>query len=212
MKVYVMYIPKYYREEDHREILSFLKQNNFPAIVSFDGDKLVATHTPVEITGGENSEITICGHISRANPQWKTFNKHEILLIFQGAHTYISPRWYSHVNVPTWNYMVIHVYGNARIVQNDELFELLSRLVHNHEVNTQYSLESLPQDFVQQQMKSIVGFAIDVTRIDAGYKLSQNRNDEDHENIVLELDRRGDEDSAKVAKAMRKKRDESKRK
>lgn len=207
-----MYIPKYYREEDHREILYFLKQNNFPAIVSFDGDKPMATHTPVEITEGKNSEITICGHISRANPQWKTFDKHEILLIFQGAHTYISPRWYSHVNVPTWNYMVIHVYGNARIVQNDELFELLRRLVHNHEANTQYSLESLPQDFVQQQMKGIVGFAIDVTRIDAGYKLSQNRNDEDHDNIVLELDKRGDEDSAKVAKAMRKKREESKRK
>lgn len=207
-----MYIPKYYREEDRHNILTFLKQNNFPAIVSFDGEKPIATHTPVEVTEDENSKITICGHISRANPQWKTFGEHELLLIFQGAHTYISPRWYNHVNVPTWNYMMIHVYGNARIVQGDELFALLSRLVHNHEANAQYSLESLPQDFVQKEMKGIVGFVIDVTRIDAGYKLSQNRNDEDHENIVLELDKRGDEDSVKVAMAMRKKREESKRK
>ena len=207
-----MYIPKNYREEDRHEILTFLKQNNFPAIVSFDGEKLIATHTPVEITEDENSKITISGHISRANPQWKTIGEHETLLIFQGAHTYISPRWYNHVNVPTWNYMMIHVYGNARVVQDDELFALLSRLVHKHETNTHYSLESLPHDFIQQQMKGIVGFAIDVTRIDAGYKLSQNRNDEDQENIVRELDKRGDEDSMKVAMAMRKKQEESKRK
>jgi transcriptional regulator len=95
-------------------------------------------------------------------------------------------------------------------VQGDEFFALLSRLVHNHEVNTQYSLESLPQDFIQQQMKGIVGFTIEVTRIDAGFKLSQNRNDEDHENIIRELDKRKDEDSLKVAMAMREKREESK--
>jgi len=205
-----LYIPKYYREEDREKILAFLRQNNFPALVSFDGEKPVATHTPVEVAEDENGRLTIHGHISRANPQWKTFGEHEILLIFQGAHTYISPRWYNHVNVPTWNYMMIHVYGKARIVQGDELFALLSRLVHNLEANSQYSLESLPQDFVQKEMKGIVGFAIDVTRIDAGYKLSQNRNDEDHENIIRELDKRGDEDSVKVAMAMRKKREESK--
>ena len=198
-----MYIPKYYREEDREKILAFLKQNNFPAIVSFDGERPIATHTPVEISEDENGKITIYAHMSRANPQWKTFDKQEVLLIFQGAHTYISPRWYNHVNVPTWNYMMIHVYGNVRLLQGDELYAVLSRLVHNHEVNTGYTLESLPQDFVQKEIKGVVGFAIDVTRIDAGYKLSQNRNDEDHENIIRELNKREDEDSIKVAKAMR---------
>src|SRR3990172_6674392 len=207
-----MYIPKYYREEDRETILAFLRQNNFPAIVSFDGEKPVATHAVVEVTEDENGKMTIYSHISRANPQWKTFGSQEIMLIFQGAHTYISPRWYNHVNVPTWNYMMIHVYGKVRLLQGDELFELFSRLVRNHEANSQYRLESVPQDFVQKEIKGVVGFAIDVTRIDAGYKLSQNRNDEDHENIVRELEKRGDADSAKVAKAMREKRGESKRK
>jgi transcriptional regulator len=206
-----MYIPKYYREEDRQEILSFLSRNNFPAIVSFDGERPIATHTPVEIVENENGNITVYAHISRANQQWKTFDKQEILLIFQGPHTYISPRWYNHVNVPTWNYMMVHVYGKVRLLQGDELFELLSRLVGNHEANSQYRLESLPPDFVQKEIKGVVGLAIDVTRIDAGYKLSQNRNDEDHENIVRELNIRGDADSVKVASAMRKKREESKR-
>ena len=207
-----MYIPKYYREEDHQEILTFLKQNNFPAIVSFDGERLIATHAPVEVVENENGKVTIYAHISRANPQWKTFDNQEILLIFQGTHTYISPRWYNHVNVPTWNYMMIHVYGKVRLLPSDELYAFLSRLVHSHEVNTSYSLEGLPQDFVQKEIRGVVGFALDVTRIDAGYKLSQNRSDKDHENIVQELDKRGDIDSLKVASAMRDKREESKRK
>lgn len=207
-----MYTPKYYREEDRQTILAFLKQNNFPAIVSFDGERPIATHTPVEVVETEDGQVTIYAHISRANPQWKTFDDQEILLIFQGAHTYISPRWYNHVNVPTWNYMMIHVYGKVRILPSDELYACLSRLVQVHEVDTSYSLEGLPQDFVQKEIRGVVGFALDVTRIDAAYKLSQNRSDEDHENVVQELDKRGDIDSTKVASIMRAKRGESKRK
>ena len=198
-----MYIPKLYREEDREKILEFLKQNNFPALVTHDGEKPTATHLPVEVLENENGSLTILGHMSRANPQWRSFGEQEVLLIFQGAHTYISPRWYDHVNVPTWNYMMVHVYGKVRLVEGEELHSLLSRLVRNHEEPTAYSLEALPQDFVQKEMNGVVGFAVDVMRVDAGYKLSQNRNDGDHENIIRELEGRGDENSAAVAKSMR---------
>ncbi len=201
-----MYIPAQFREDDHQKIIAFLKQNNFPAIVSYDGAKPIATHAPVEITEDENGKMIIYGHFSRANPQWKTFGQQQILLIFQGAHTYISARWYNHVNVPTWNYLMVHVYGTVRMIEGDELYALLSRLVRQHESTSSYRLESLPQDFVQKEMKGVVGFAIDVTLIEAGYKLSQNRNDEDYENIARQLDKRSDENSAKVARAMREKR------
>lgn len=206
-----MYIPQYHREEDRHTILAFLRQNNFPALVSFDGERPVATHTPTEVVEDERGGLTVYGHLSRANPQWKTFGHQEVLLIFQGAHTYISPRWYNHLNVPTWNYMMIHVYGNVRLMRDGELLGFLTRLVQAHEVNTAYRLEGLPQEFVDKEMKGVVGFAVEVTRIDAGYKLSQNRNDEDHANIVRELDRRGDADSVKVASAMRAQRAASKR-
>ncbi|NOT05746.1 MAG: FMN-binding negative transcriptional regulator [Anaerolineales bacterium] len=198
-----MYIPKLYREEDREKILKFLKQNNFPALVTYDGERPTATHLPVEVLENENGSLTILGHMSRANPQWKIFGGQEVLFIFQGAHTYISPRWYDHVNVPTWNYMMVHVYGKIRLVEGEELYSLLSRLVKDHEEPAAYSLESLPQDFVQKEMNGVVGFAVDVTRVDAGYKLSQNRNDGDHENIVHELEGRGDENSVAVAKSMR---------
>lgn len=198
-----MYIPKYFREEDRTRILAFLREHNFPAIVTFDGEKPVATHTPVEVVEDEQGGLTIYGHLSRANPQWKTFGQSEVLLIFQGAHTYISPRWYNHTNVPTWNYMMVHVYGQVSLMPEDELRAGLARLVQAHEVDTAYSLAGLPAEFVDKEIKVAVGFAVAVTRLDAGYKLSQNRNEADHANIVWELDQRGDTDSLKIAEAMR---------
>lgn len=209
-----MHIPKYYREEDTTKIIQFLKQNNFPALVSYDGVKLIATHTPVEVIQTESGEqraegvgLKILGHMSRANAQWKSFGEQEVLLIFQGAHTYISPRWYNHVNVPTWNYMMVHVYGKVRILEGEAVYALLSRLVKNHESSTGYDLESLPEDFVQKEIKGVVGFEVQVTRIDAAYKLSQNRDDESYGNIVSELEKRGDEDSRKVAEEMKRRRE-----
>ncbi|MCQ3936508.1 MAG: FMN-binding negative transcriptional regulator [Chloroflexi bacterium] len=198
-----MYLPKRYREEDHARIVAFLKANSFPALVSHDGEKLVATHLPVEVVENADGSLTILGHMSRANPQWKTFGEQEVLLIFQGAHTYISPRWYNHVNVPTWNYMNVHVYGVPRMVEGEELYDLLSRLVKKHEVNTGYSMEGLPADFVEKEIKGVAGFVLDVTRLDAGYKLSQNRDDESYANIIRELEKRGGDASLEIAKEMR---------
>lgn len=198
-----MYIPKYYREEDRQRILAFLKQNNFAALVTFDGEKPIATHTPVEVVESENG-WTIYGHLSRANPQKKTFDGQEALLIFQGAHTYISARWYTEVDVPTWDYMIVHVYGRAREIQGDELYSVLSRLVERHEAATSYRLEGLPQDMVRKEIKGVFGFVMQVTRIDAGYKLSQGKTEEERGSIVSELERRGDENSKEIAEAIRK--------
>jgi transcriptional regulator len=205
-KEFVVHIPKYYREEDRGEIVQFLKANGFPALVSFDGEKLVATHLPVEVIENTDGSLTVYGHLSRANPQWKSFGDQEVLLIFQGAHTYISPRWYNHVNVPTWNYMNVHVYGKVRMVAGGELYALLNKLVGIHEVNTGYDLESLPPDFVEKEMKGVAGFALEVTRIDAASKLSQNRDDESYANIIHELEDRGDNVSAEIAREMRSRR------
>lgn len=201
-----MYLPKLYREEDHVRIVEFLKGNGFPALVSHDGEKLVATHLPVEIVENADGSLTVLGHMSRANPQWKSFGEQEVLLIFQGAHTYISPRWYNHVNVPTWNNMNVHVYGKVRMLEGEELYALLSDLVKKHESTTGYSMEGLPADFVEKEIRGVAGFALSVTRIDAAYKLSQNRDDESYTNIVRELEKRSDDASHEIAHEMKQKR------
>ncbi len=198
-----MYIPKLYREEDRQKILEFINQNNFAVLVTYDGEKPIASHLPLEISEDKHDGLILYGHMSRANPQWKTFSDSEALVIFQGAHTYISPRWYNHVNVPTWNYMNVHVYGKPRLVEGDELYAMMSRLVQRHEAQSNYRLENLPQDFVQKEVKGIVGLALAVTRLEASYKLSQNRNDEDYRNIIIELEKRTDASSHAVADAMK---------
>ncbi len=197
-----MYIPKLFHEEDHDILLAFLKANTFPALVTFDGERPIASHLPVEISEGTGGSLTIYSHMSHANPQWKTFDGKEALFIFQGADTYISARWYNHVNVPTWNYMIVHAYGRLREVRGDELYSLLSRLIRQHEAGTSYRLEGLPQDFVQKEIKGVVGFAMEVTRLEAAWKLSQNRNDEDHANIIRELEKREDAFSHEIASSM----------
>lgn len=201
-----MHIPKLYREEDPARIIEYLKANSFPALVSRDGEKLIATHLPVEIVAHADGALTILGHMSRANPQWKSFGDQEVLLIFQGAHTYISPRWYNHVNVPTWNYINIHVYGKVRMLEGEKLRDLLSRLVNKHETGTGYDLESLPADFVEKEIRGVAGFALDVTRLDAASKLSQNRDDESYSSIINHLKARGDDASAEIAEEMKKRR------
>jgi transcriptional regulator len=202
-----MYIPKLYREEDRVKILDFIQQNDFATLITHDGEKPIASHLLMGIVE-KDEKLFVNGHMSRANPHWKTFEKNpEVLVIFQGPHTYISPTWYNHVNVPTWNYQSVHLYGKPRILtDDDEVYEILKRLIDRYESNSHYQLESLPKDFVEKEIKGIVAFQIEVKRIEANYKLSQNRKDEDYANIIVKLDQRSDDLSHGVAEAMRENR------
>jgi len=202
-----MHIIKFFREENREKILDFLRQNDFAMLVAYDGEKPVASHLLMEIVE-DGEKLLVNGHMSRANPLWKLFEKNpEVLVIFQGPHTYISPTWYNHLNVPTWNYQSIHGYGKPRLItEHAEAYSLLKRLVDRYEMNGHYKMETLPQDFVEKEIKGIMAFQIEVTRIEANYKLSQNRKDEDHANIINRLEGRTDDFSHRVAEAMRQNR------
>ncbi|MCC6500666.1 MAG: FMN-binding negative transcriptional regulator [Anaerolineales bacterium] len=202
-----MHTPKLYRADERAKIIEFLRKNEFAILATYDGEKPTASHLLVEVVeAGER--LLIYSHMSRANPQWKLFETNaEVLVIFHGPHTYISPTWYNHVNVPTWNYQAVHVYGKARIVEGyAEVYPILDRLVDRHEAASHYKLGSLPQDFVTKEINGVVAFQIEAARIEANYKLSQNRDDEDYRNIVAQLDMRADDMSHEVAEAMRRNR------
>ena len=207
-----MYIPSRYRELDPAIIEQFLRANDFATLISTDGERLVATHLLVDLQHRDDGVVVLNGHMARANKQWRTFeNNQEVLTIFSGPHTYISPRWYNHTNVPTWNYMAIHVTGTPRVItEHAELYSLLKRLVDKHEAGSgavpPYRLESLPEDFAAKQMQAIVGFQIEVSRMDANFKLSQNRDQESYDNVVTELYRRTDHNSRAVADEMKQRR------
>lgn len=202
-----MYIHKFYREENRERILEFLRQNDFATLVGYDGEKPVASHLMMEVIE-EGAKLFVNGHMSKANYLSKMLdNSPEVLVIFQGPHTYISPTWYNHVNVPTWNYQSVHVYGKPQIINDKNLsYGILRRLMDRYEPSGPSRMEALPQDFVEKEMKGIVAFQIEVTKIEASFKLSQNRDDESYQNIVTELEKRNDDLSHGVAAAMRQNR------
>jgi transcriptional regulator len=203
-----MYIPQYYRVTDPKIITEFLQQNNFAILISTEKGVPVATHLPLEFVQTENGEQFLYGHVARANAQWRSFNPTvTVLAIFSGAHAYVSARWYNHLNVPTWNYMTVHVYGKPRIIDDhEELHALLKRLVDKHETVTNpqnpYTIESLPKNFLDKEMKGLVGFQIKIDKIEAKFKLSQNRHTEDYANVIAELRRSGDSHAQEVAAEM----------
>jgi transcriptional regulator len=205
-----MYTPKSFQVTDLEQISSFMQMNNFATLVSWDGGHPIASHLLFEVAPGKPGELTLNSHLARANDQWRTFTpENEVLVIFGGNHTYISPRWYSQAgNVPTWNYLAVHAYGVVSIVDDqDELHGILSRLVDRYESNSgaipEYHLDTLPKELVIKKMKGVVGLRIRLTRLEAKFKLNQNRSRPERENVIIELEKRSDENSAGIAKAMR---------
>lgn len=196
-----MYIHSYSRVSDSKEILDFIHQNGFATIVSTVEGKLWASHIPL-VLSNDGSELI--GHLSRGNKAWRNFSDGEVLCIFQGSHTYISSSWYDHENVPTWNYMIAHVYGTVKIVEGEELLQSLKDLTNKYEKHSgkPVRVEGMDKNYVEKEMRGIVGVSIKITSMEASFKLSQNRDDKNHAEIVRQLKARGDSASAEVADEM----------
>ncbi len=204
-----MYIPSFFKVENTEEIQDFIHHNGFGILISQSDERLLASHIPLLWTKNEKGQETLSGHLSKANPQWKSFESaKQVLVIFQGAHSYISSSWYDHNNVPTWNYMAVHVYGTLRILKEEELLDALRKLTDKYEVDSQtpVSIDTMDQHMLSTQLKGIVGFEIEVDELQAAYKLSQNRDDKNHLRIIDELEKKGDENSKLVAAQMKKNR------
>ena len=201
-----MYIPNYFKNENINDVEKFLKQNSFGILISSVDNRLWGTHIPMELEKDKNGEEALYGHISKDNPQWKYFKEQdEVLAIFNGPHAYVSSSWYNHENVPTWNYIAIHVYGKLRMLDESELMYSLKKLMDKHEADSEHPVKMEEMsDKTLRQAKGIVGFKILITEIQAAYKLSQNRDDEDHQNIIHKLSQRGDPASAETAGQMKK--------
>jgi transcriptional regulator len=149
----------------------------------------------------------VTGHIAKANKQWRDFAKNEeVLAIFQGPHSYISSSWCDHENVPTWNYIAAHVYGTLRTIEGEELLSFLKQLTNKYEAFSErpVTVEGMSAAYLEREIHGLVAFEIKVSRIEANYKLSQNRDTKNHENIRKELQKRGDVQSIAIAEAMQK--------
>jgi transcriptional regulator len=116
-----VYVPRYYRQDDPEIINSFIHENSFATLVSGTESGLVAVHIPIELSIDRDGSRRLHGHVARANKIWQSFHPdRDLLVIFNGPHAYVSPRWYTSINVPTWNYMAVHVYGKPSIVEDNQ--------------------------------------------------------------------------------------------
>jgi transcriptional regulator len=199
-----MYNHSYSTVTDPKEIFDFIKDNGFATVVSLVEGKLWASHIPLVLS---NDGTELIGHLSRGNKAWKNLtNQEEVLCIFQGSHAYISSSWYNHENVSTWNYQIAHVYATVQLVEGEELLQSLKDLTTKYEQHSEkpVTVEGMNPAYVAREMKGIVGIKLHITKIEASFKLSQNRDDTNHQQIVTALEKRGDSPSTEIAQAMKK--------
>lgn len=204
-----MYVPRRYEEKDASKIHAFLKENSFAILVSVKDGLPIGTHIPLQLEKNAAGDDVLMGHISRGNEQkYSLVDGAKVLAIFPGPHAYISPRWYTKMMVPTWNYIAVHVYGTVRIVEGEELRAALSRLMHTYEQHMPrpVTIGEIPEKTVSDDMRGIVGFEISMDDVQAAYKLSQNRDEQSYHQVIEELDK-GDETARAVAEEMKERGD-----
>lgn len=192
-----MYTPKAFQVSDSRVLAEFIANNSFATLISSVQGSLFATHLPLILDQSRSSPGALLGHVARANRHWHAFDgQQEALAIFHGPHAYISPNWYASSSpaVPTWNYAVVHVYGVPRVVADEEwLSDFVDRLVSIYEADKPQPWPGiLPADLRTSLLKAIVGFTMDITRVEGKFKLGQNRSLDDQRAMVDHLETQAD--------------------
>lgn len=198
-----MYIPTEFQINDENIIYDVIETNSFATLFYQQDDIPQATHLPLTL---DREKGFLYGHFARSNAQWKGIEDREILIVFQGPHSYISPSWYeTKTAVPTWNYVAVHVYGQVEILDNKlELMESLRIMVKKYEKpNSLYNLEEVDPNYIEGMSKGIVGFRIKITKIEGKWKLSQNHSIERQKLIIAELEKIPSENTEKIGYLMK---------
>ena len=201
-----MYIPKAFEVKDLDKIAQVIETYNFATLVTCDSGIPMASHIPFLYDRDRGKYGTLISHMARANSQWQSFDDQEILAIFQGSHSYISPNWYqTKPAVCTWNYIAIHTYGVPQVITDiQRTEEILQATVAKYESQLPDPWDgSLPEKVQQQLGKALVGFEIPLTRIEAKFKLGQNRSAEDLQGVYDVLVNSTDVNQKQIAAMMK---------
>lgn len=184
-----MYIPKIYNNDDITKAVSFMKKFSFGTIITSDNGKPIATHLPFVISE-RNGEIILTSHFAKANNHSENIQSEEILVIFTEPHAYISPKLYDKKeNVPTWNYVSVHAYGTAKLLETDtEVFEVLEQMIKGYDTEYLNQWNELSIDYKTRMAKGIVAFEIRVNELQFKEKLSQNKSEKERNKIINNLE------------------------
>jgi transcriptional regulator len=202
-----MYTPTHFKEENIEVLRQFIDDNSFATLITYDTDNnLCASHINLILDEEQNDKMLLYGHIAKANSQALHIGKNpNVLAIFTGPHTYISPNWYKTKSVPTWNYTAVHVHGTIKIITDQEkMKKILNKLVAKFESSSACPW-TVPwqEESYSKQLNAIVGFVIEVARLEGKFKLSQNRSDEDKRGVIENLENSNRVDDQAIACLMR---------
>jgi transcriptional regulator len=196
-----MYVPPHFAEQRPDVLHQFIRDHPFATVISATPDGFAGSHVPLVLHQEPGAPAVLRGHFSRANPQSRDQVPERTLSIFHGPDAYISPSWYptkldSGRVVPTWNFIVVHVEGLLRIVDDGDFLERHLRLLtemHERGRPQPWAIEDAPRDYLDSAMKRIVAFEIVIGRMEGKWKLSQNRNAADRAGVVRGLQEDGDQ-------------------
>lgn len=184
-----MHIPTPYKTDDKTVMKNIIAENGFALLIT-SKEKIRATHAMMMYNEDQPEQPFVETHISRVNSQTEDLKDGDVVLCdFLGAHTYISSSWYNHTNASTWNYEAVQIYGRVKLMNDSELYSHLEKLTLKYEQHQKcpMTVEKMGLDFVSKAMKGTLGIKIYPTEIYIAQKLSQNRNEEDFQNIIHEL-------------------------
>jgi transcriptional regulator len=200
-----MYLPPKFREQGHSTLIEIIRKYPFATVITLEDGRPFVSHLPMLVELRKLDEIVLLGHMAKANPQWKHFGEGEVFVIFNGPHAYITPQWYvDSLNVPTWNYAVVHAAGRAQLVDTFEGIEnILKKTVTEFERHEPKPWQyDLPEEFRSNLVQGVMGFEIQVTHLEGKLKLSQNRTPEDRAGVLEGLKTRKDEMSLQTLALM----------
>jgi transcriptional regulator len=200
-----VYVPAVFAETDAAKLHEFMRRHSFALLTSHGETGLVASHLPMLLDADAGPHGRLLGHMARANPQWRQVAG-EVMAVFSGPHAYVSPSWYAEEGtVPTWNYVAVHAHGTFHVVEDrDGLRDILRRSVRTYESPRPEPWafdESDPH--VERLLKAIVGFRIEITRLEGKWKLSQNHAEERRRRVIRALEARPDDDAQAIASLMK---------
>ena len=201
-----MYIPAHFEETNIEILHELMRKHSLATLVTLGADGLNANHIPLELDAEPAPYGTLRGHVARANPMWRDFDSDvEAMVIFQGANSYITPSWYATKKetgkvVPTWNYAVVHAYGELKVIEDTTwLRGLVERLTNQHEATKEnpWKVSDAPENYIEPLLRAIVGIEIPITKISGKWKVSQNQPHANQIGVIEGL-REMNEESANV--------------
>jgi transcriptional regulator len=200
-----MYIPHFFAETNEDSLLAFMREFNFATLVTAENDFPTATHLPF-IIEKRAEKIVLSAHMAKANLQWKEFRDKDVLIIFQEPHAYVSPLLYAEkLNVPTWNYVAIHVYGKAKIFETvEENLALLEKMIATFdEKYFETNWREIPEEYKLSRAKAIVAFEIEVEDLQGKKKLNQNKGEEDGRRVIEAFEKSKNSGEQLIARFMK---------